>query len=434
MADQEPKSKSVQDVYEENPRGFAAKVAQAGGNGAFSRLYRGGKTDVRRLKFASEERIKEHRDDLGTDALLAQLEQARAENERLSDVYHQIESTFSVVNTWEPVKPATLPKPSSADEHVAFFLLSDSQIGSNVIKHRTGGIESFNRDIFDVRVERYKDAVTSIFPHNLCKSFPVRKACVFLAGDIIEGEGIYPLQEANLDLLLMQQIMHAIKKYGEILLHLCRLFPDGVSVYCVYGNHGRARSLTINFDLMCYLMLQQILGDQPNIDFFISGCSYLICSLAPDIIDIDTPDKDWPEHIYGLIHGNQIKRYMDTPAYGFNRAVRRFQDMASLTLDSMFAGHHHQRATGYDGKWYINGSWVGGTDYSTEWLQAASQPCQLSWVWHPQWGLAYEIPIFLDEKPRLTRDQRGLYSDTIDGQPLADLTVQAREARERDGR
>ena len=86
--------------------------------------------------------------------------------------------------------------------------------------------------------------------------------------------------------------------------------------------------------------------------------------------------------------------------------------MTGILWDKLFVGHHHQDVPGPRNAWAINGSWVGGTEYSQEKMQGNDQPCQRIWGFHPKRGLTWTYSIDLDKEMRLEMraNDNGVYT------------------------
>lgn len=187
---------------------------------------------------------------------------------------------------------------------------------------------------------------------------------------------------------------------------------DGASVHnCVPGNHGSTRTTTVNMDYVAYMMMATALAEQSNLEFFISETHYMGLHIDrnQDYLDFGECDRVWN---FLLTHGNQAKSYVGLPFYSLEKMVRRYSSMTGILWDKMFVGHHHQDVPGPKNAWAVNGSWVGGTEYSQEKMQGSDQPCQRIWGFHPKRGLTWTYPIDLDDATRLEMrpNDQGIYT------------------------
>lgn len=291
-------------------------------------------------------------------------------------------------------------KARNVDEEIMIFQLSDLQGGQFVFGHDTGGLEHYSWEVFEERVERYKHGVHRFTNDILRRSYPIRRALVIINGDVVEGENIYPLQRARIDMAAMQQVSAVASKLVEIIAFIAGMF-DYVQVLCVYGNHGAVKMTRINLDWFVYALLEQAFRLQDHVDVFVSDSHFMAFWLGPKAKV--TEQLDWSEnpdtvYNYNIIHGDNVPRYMTLPYYGLERVELRYMKMVGIIFAGTFVAHHH-RAAAIEDK-YINGSWVGGNEYSVRVMQGVSQPTQKWFLWHPKQGITLEGHIKLAERPR----------------------------------
>jgi hypothetical protein len=340
-------------------------------------------------------------------------EREKADNDKLKNGYNlwrdivtEVVAEFPEV---PPAYPTTLPKGNN-DEELVILPISDTQIGSCVLPEKMGGLEAYNWDVFLHRIEEYKRGVDSIVNKHQRLSQPIRTAVVMLLGDLVEGEDIYPNQLANLDLSLTKQVFDGALKIAELIRWIASQF-ENVRVFAVPGNHGSTRTTTVNMDYVAYMMMATALAEQSNLEFFISETHYMGLHIDrnQDYLDFGECDRVWN---FLLTHGNQAKSYVGLPFYSLEKMVRRYSSMTGILWDKMFVGHHHQDVPGPKNAWAVNGSWVGGTEYSQEKMQGSDQPCQRIWGFHPKRGLTWTYPIDLDDATRLEMrpNDQGIYT------------------------
>lgn len=354
------------------------------------------------------------------DRLTSQIEYYRKKydsekklNEKLSNGYNLyrdiISDTITEFDEVPAAYPTTIPSGCN-DEELCILPISDTQIGSCVLPERLGGLAQYNWEVFLHRIEEYKRGVNSIINEHLRLSYPIKTALVFLLGDICEGETIFPNQMSQLDLSLTKQIFDGGLRIAELLRWMSSQF-ENVRVFSVVGNHGNVKGTTLNTDYIMYLMMAQALAAQKNLEFFISESHYLGLHIDKDqdYIDFQGHDRVWN---FLLTHGHQAKSYNGLPFYSLERLVRKYSSMTGILWDKLFVGHHHQDVPGPRSAWAINGSWVGGTEYSQEKMQGNDQPCQRIWGFHPKRGLTWTYPIDLDKEMRLEmrQDDNGIYT------------------------
>ena len=404
-----PLSDVLRDMYEADRIGFHARVDDAGGGRPFARLHGLGETAVLKYHFASKELAEaESVVTVGEHSAL-RMKVAEQENKRLRQFYALLEDLMkSNCQPYESVAPK-YHNPSSGDEHIPIFLISDSQIGLSVEKIVTGGLAEYSWDIFCERVERWKHGCDSFVTGVYRKVFPLHTAFLIFAGDIGEGAGtIYPKQPFKLCVDSMNQVFKGADKMCGIVRHVAGLFERVIAIMC-WGNHGEVMNTTINLDWMCYRWMQERLRDQKNVFIDIPSSHYRLFYIDESLGLVHHPRSGWPTWTGAVIHGSNVRGWMQVPAYGFNKATAQYQEMTGVVIDALFAGHHHQEAKG--GKWHINGSWCGGTDLSVEAFRSAARPGQSLFMYHPWQGLTAQHTIHLADPVRLEKDGKGFWGE-----------------------
>jgi hypothetical protein len=274
------------------------------------------------------------------------------------------------------------------------LLWSDSQIGQLVDQKESGGLGSYNVDIFLERLEFLKVSLKTIFEIHLDNTpYPVFN--LFFLGDIIEGSTIFPGQERQTDLHAVKQVVFAVDRIAEFLAWVAALYPWKVKCFCVVGNHGRLgkkgeMSPLNNLDYLVYHYCREKLRQFKNVEFNISESWYMIVQKF-----------GWK---FLLVHGDDVRSWMGVPYYGLERSESRYQKMLSDYQSGFHyfcCGHHHQEAT-IKSRIFMNGNWVGGSELSIKVLQVANPPTQLLFSVHPQFGVTWERNIQLQNpsKPR----------------------------------
>jgi len=101
------------------------------------------------------------------------------------------------------------------------------------------------------------------------------------------------------------------------------------------------------------------------------------------------------------LHGDSIKSWMRIPWYGIERAMWRLGDLLQskkINIDYRILGHFHN--TGEldrrPGEIIVNGSLMGGTEFSLMSLFVFDRPTQLFFGVHREKGATWRYPIRLD--------------------------------------
>ncbi len=290
-----------------------------------------------------------------------------------------------------PTEKLLFSKKHESEEMVLMF--SDSQIGQLVDQQESGGLGAFNIDIFLERLEFLKVSLKKIFEIHLDNTpYPVFN--IFFLGDIVEGSTIFPGQERQTDMYVIEQVMFAVDKIAEFVAWVAALYPWKVKCFCVVGNHGRVgkkgeQSPLNNFDTLVYAYVSEKLKNYPSVEFHISKSWWMLVERM--------------EHSFFLVHGDDIRAWMGIPYYGIERSESRYQKMIGRAGEGFHyfcCGHHHQEAA-IKSRIFVNGSWVGGSEFSIKTLQAAGAPTQLLFSVHPVFGVTWERNIQLQDPAKL---------------------------------
>ena len=144
-----------------------------------------------------------------------------------------------------------------------------------------GEVIEFNgKTIFNMDIARagFQDIITQAIESKELASYEVDEFVVLLAGDILDGELIFPAQAFETDGDVYSQLKRAHSEIWSALIRLSEAFGL-VKVYCVPGNHGRTSKLhsqMSNWDNVLYWGLQ------------------LTASMQDDFpIEVHTPHQMW---------------------------------------------------------------------------------------------------------------------------------------------
>lgn len=316
-------------------------------------------------------------------------------NDRIADLenaWQQLtDNVLSQVAAWKPVKYPSPPKTSKYREHIALMDISDIHIGEHVKASDTMGLSEYGWNIFLQRKEGYMNGLTRIV-EDLKPQHPFRIGIIHALGDWITGEDTFPLQMSRLDKFIQEQVIDGMQHMADLVRYICTLFPK-VILYGLPGNHTAGRGTTMNIDLLSYAFLKALLKDQENLTIHVSESSFLGYELSNKYVPIDFPEEYcWK---YALSHGDAAKIYYSRPYYSLDRIVSKISRTTGHLFHHTFMAHAHEFAETLD--WSVNGSWVGGTEYSLKKMQSVAAPHQNFYTWHPHFGLGYRLPIYLDE-------------------------------------
>jgi hypothetical protein len=288
-------------------------------------------------------------------------------------------------------KPVVAPKRDqrSDDPETAIMVVSDWQLGKKT--------PTYNSDVCAKRVAMYSNRVRRLTDIQRSNR-PIRRARIFLLGDLVEGELIFPGQEHRIDTSLFRQVMlDGPEILGTMIRDTLNYF-DEVIVDDVIGNHGALGGPSrkhyhpeSNADAMMYEATRKMLGKEPRLTW------------APTYVP---GERAWHKVVmigtkrYFLLHGDQMRGggFAGIPYYGFIRAINNWSSgVISGGFDYALAGHWHQLASVPINKriLWINGSTESDNEWLREELKAQADPGQWLLFAHDRRGVTSEHRVWL---------------------------------------
>jgi hypothetical protein len=306
-------------------------------------------------------------------------------NETVNAIYAAAYDAFANVNITVPEKKE-LKRSGQGDAEVAVAVFADWQLGKLT--------PDYDSEVLAQRIELYTEKMLKIVEMQRA-DHPVDTLHVWLLGDIVEGEEIFPGQSHLLDSGLYRQVgINGPEVLSKFLATALQNFSK-VNVTGVIGNHGsvggRNRKMydpESNMDRLLYRIVSLIFRNEPRITFNI-------------------PDGRGERHWYAvdrigsygslLIHGDQMPSPNTVTAY--YRKVMGWKDGAiPEEFEDVFMGHYHQQAKMTIGTstLRISGSPESTNTYAQEYFNSMSRPSQHLMFVHPNNGVTSEYSIWLD--------------------------------------
>jgi len=277
----------------------------------------------------------------------------------------------------------TAPVDHEARETCPILLISDIHCGQIVKQTSVNGLNEFNEDIFDERLDTvFQNALKVI--NNQRTDQIIREGVIWLGGDMIEGE-LHDDARQNQNLTTTQQIVRCqlalVRGFDYMLAHsdLGRIL-----VPCNVGNHDRttkkqqSNSTENSYAHLMYHNLRRHYKNEPRLDWRIA-------------------DSD---HIYFNIYGKEIRGFHgDSVIYNGGQAgpmwnvARHCKNLnESIRADHTVNGHFHQihfgaRNTG-------NGSLSGVAPYGHNKGYIKEPPAMAMRFVHATKGFTGCFPIF----------------------------------------
>lgn len=299
-------------------------------------------------------------------------------------VYQAAFDAFSNFQMPKASKPVLIKKRSTPETAVAVF--ADWQLGKVT--------STYNSDVLAQRIEHYTEKMIEIV--NIQRAHHnVDNLHVWLLGDIVEGEEIFPGQSHLLDAGLYRQV----GVYGpEILTKFIKTALENfehIHVTGVIGNHGavggrarRQHDPETNMDRLLYKIVQLIFKDEPRVTFNIPDGRGERSFYAVDSIG---------NYSSLLIHGDQMPS--PTAFHAYYKKIMGWKDGAiPENFEDVFMGHYHQqvKVTIGSGLLRISGSPESNNTYAQEYFSSMGRPCQHLMFVHPDNGVTSEYSIWLD--------------------------------------
>jgi hypothetical protein len=317
--------------------------------------------------------------------LLRQLDRAKASREDLVNAVYRAAKDAATAMV---IPPVPIPKSDRRKApEVAICLLADWQWGKVT--------PAYDSDVATARVARYAEKAVKLI--ELQRSHhPVNEARIYLLGDLLEGEEIFPGQAHRIDASLYTQLFRSAEALAGVVRTIAAHVPK-VTVKGAIGNHGamggpirRSYNPETNFDAMLYNVARMLVQDEPRITWdetFVAGER---AWYATD----DVLGKRW-----FLFHGDQIKSAsFGIPWYGFNKrllgwatSVEPFQYSAS--------GHWHTPV-----RMQVNaithwgaGSTESANTFAQEYLASGGQRPSQWLLFAGEHGVTSEWCVYVDE-------------------------------------
>lgn len=259
-----------------------------------------------------------------------------------------------------PAKPKRQTTPKDLEE-VAVLHLSDHQLGKVT--------STFDTTIAEERVMQCVEK-TALITRMRRQHARITEIHVYLGGDMVEGEDIFPGQAHEIEASVFDQAcLIGPRIYSTMLMGLLEEF-ERVEVYAVPGNHGRNSfhaAKRTNWDQVLYHSLRSWFGDRlgERLSFKIAERFWLV----------DT--------IYGhgnlLVHGHQIRGgFAGFPWYGAAKKAWGWIDSIKEPWENLWFGHFHTPAMMTLGlrRAYANGTIESDNEYAREELAACGTPSQ----------------------------------------------------------
>jgi hypothetical protein len=283
------------------------------------------------------------------------------------------------------------PKRNAGHHGTPWLLLSDLHLDEVVRPGEVMGVNAYNREIAQQRLERtFSNAVK--VTRDYWDGITYDGFVVALGGDIFSGIIHEELKETNYD-----TILGSVDYWIDFLAAGIEMIAGefgAVHVPVVVGNHGRltrkpraklrARD---NFDWFVGRALQRAFRSDSRVTFDVSEAS-----------DVLVPSYG---HTVAVTHGDQTTGGSGIggiwpPIMRLDARKRQRYAAVKMPYDLLVMGHWHQLTFGPS--WIVNGAMKGFDEYAFIQNFAYEPPSQALWLMTPEHGKTWTAPVYSEDR------------------------------------
>lgn len=322
-------------------------------------------------------------------ALKALAKAKASQEEVVHAVYRAVDDNLKALR-FDSIPRPTPDRRKGSDE-TAVITFSDLQLGQVT--------SSYDSGIAERRVQRYADKIIRLTELQRA-SHPIRKAKLYLLGDLIEGELIVPSHPHQVDSSLYEQVaLNGPRILVDFIRRLLETF-DSVDVVSVPGNHGEVGGAArkqynpeTNFDRMLSKIVESLFtaAGEKRVTFRVPDGYGRSSFYAVDYVG-DTG--------FFLFHGHQARRTSSSSHLPFYKLVMGWRSGAvPEPFGVAICGHHHVPTflTMNAVQLYINGTFASDSEYAVERLASNSRAAQWLLFAAPGRGVTASYLVNLDE-------------------------------------
>lgn len=309
----------------------------------------------------------------------------------LEKLFRDIVPTLDEPPPYIPVTPLGVP---AATKETLVLHLSDWHYGENVSEDGTRGLNLYNPTVAERRVDQVFSGVISIAEKMRAGGgweFP--RIVVAVNGDMVTGT-IHELERHGDHDNVIWSVYYCGMLLADQLRRLAATFPQ-VDVFVTSGNHGRlpdarrmqSKDPTRNWDTLVGLIAKTALADVENVAIEIPNSYAVTYEVAG--------------HTVLQSHGHDVKSWGGIPWYGISRVINGYNALEASRggrIAAYLFGHFHSQTnlTYPGGEAFVNGSLIGGTEWTVNALGRADRPCQMMLGFHADHGVTHRWPIYAE--------------------------------------
>lgn len=318
--------------------------------------------------------------------LLRENERMKADRSELVDaIYRAMADNLSAIE-FPPVPKPVFGGRRRGEDETAIITFSDLQLGQVT--------PTFNTEVAARRVAQYAEKIARLTEVQRA-AHPVRRAKLYLLGDLVEGEGnIFPTQAYQVDSSLYAQVgRNGPAILGDFIRRLLAVF-EAIDIVSVPGNHGsagKAANPETNFDRLLTAILQGLFEREKRLTWKVpEGFGRTSFYAVDNVGDVG----------FLLWHGNQARRTSSSSHLPFYKLVMGWRSGAIAEPFSVsICGHHHTPVmlSMSNVIHFINGTFSSDAEYAIERLASSSRAAQWLLFAKPGRGLTAQYLVNLDD-------------------------------------
>lgn len=323
-------------------------------------------------------------------ALNAKVKNLTTERDRLLRQLGVIESLGS--GKAKPPNWLSPKSPAKAHRATLCLLLTDTHFDETVDPGEMHGINAYNREIAELRLERCFRSTVKLARHYLA-GVQYDGVSLFLGGDIFSGNIHEELARTNVS-TLFEGLLHWLGPMAAGIEMLKREFGR-VHVSGVPGNHGRMTRKPImkqraadNLDWLFYHLLEREFRNDDRVTWDIPTAHGVHVKVYET--------RYYMEHGDNFSGGSGISGALAPLMLGTHRTGKLY-NAAGMPYDWMVLGHWH---TEMFHKGLIVGPTLKGLDeYAMNKLKATPEPpAQLLWITTPENGIGWRTQVLVGDR------------------------------------
>lgn len=289
-----------------------------------------------------------------------------------------------------PPKWLVSKKQTGKHRGIVCAVLSDTHFDEFVNPREVYGLNAYDREIAQMRLERFSENVVKISRQYLA-GVDFEGCVLFLAGDMVSGT-IHDMAETNIA-TAPDTALHWAEQIAACIELLATEFGK-LHVPCVVGNHGRLtrkprtkQRARDNWDWVIYSLLSKHFKNDDRITFSITDATDVLVEVY--------------NTRFLLTHGDQVSGAgggIGGIWPGIMRMIARKR--VRENFDTIVCGHWHQLILAPSQGVIVNGSLKGLDEYAAISNFAPERPQQAMWVTTPEHGVTFTAPVFCADRKK----------------------------------